>query len=285
MPTTTRTPNWSAIEAETWHGSPAWRSGTRLVSSNNLFLIVKGSVQYHDVSSAYTISAGSLLFVPRGVRHSLLAGPRGFTLTVLRLRLSAFGLHIEADAQAWEILMALTRRTHTSGPVLSLPRSQLAHLRLHVSSIIQAQDRPTPARLCQIKAAALNIIATLAAAIPIDSTSAARPAASFARMRAVIEYIEMHYPEHITIARLAGLAQLNRSRFHTIFKNHTGLSPVDYVTRVRIGEACRQLRDTTEPVLTIALNTGFASTSRFYEAFHQVVGHPPAQWRKRNPPA
>ena len=69
------------------------------------------------------------------------------------------------------------------------------------------------------------------------------------------------------------------SIFHAVFVDYTGLTPTDYLTRVRIGQACRLLRESDAGILQVAMSCGFGSVSRFYEAFRQAIGTSPGRWR------
>lgn len=94
-----------------------------------------------------------------------------------------------------------------------------------------------------------------------------------------VDYIRAHYRSPVSIDELAAVALLSRYHFIRTFKAATGLSPYQYVLRVRIEEAKRMLRTTRMSVTDISLHVGFSSPSQLHRAFVNMVGASPEQFR------
>lgn len=101
------------------------------------------------------------------------------------------------------------------------------------------------------------------------------------RLTPVMEYVLASYGERIEIARMAERAHLSISQLQREFRKLFGLSPGDYVLKVRLLMARRRLEDGDEPVGTIALDCGFYDQSHFNRAFRAHVGMPPRGYRQR----
>lgn len=84
--------------------------------------------------------------------------------------------------------------------------------------------------------------------------------------------------EH-SLAALAALVGMDVRRFTSAFHDAFGLSPWQYVMRMRLDEAARRLWHGTAPVTEVALATGFASSSHFATAFARRFGVPPTRYR------
>ncbi|MCA0210411.1 MAG: AraC family transcriptional regulator [Proteobacteria bacterium] len=84
--------------------------------------------------------------------------------------------------------------------------------------------------------------------------------------------------EH-SLAALAALVGMDVRRFTSAFHDAFGLSPWQYVMRMRLDEAARRLWYGTAPVTEVALATGFASPSHFATAFARRFGVPPTRYR------
>ncbi|MEL6584549.1 MAG: AraC family transcriptional regulator [Pseudomonadota bacterium] len=67
-----------------------------------------------------------------------------------------------------------------------------------------------------------------------------------------------------------------------VAKQHLGLSPSDYVNRLRMEHAAMQLRAGRLSVAEIAEDCGFESLAHFYKLFRQHYGVPPGQYLKQN---
>jgi AraC family transcriptional regulator, melibiose operon regulatory protein len=65
----------------------------------------------------------------------------------------------------------------------------------------------------------------------------------------------------------------------TLFRRHYGMTLGDYLTRLRVCQAQYLIMSTDWKVSRIAFETGFGSLSRFYEAFKDVSGRTPRQYR------
>jgi AraC family cel operon transcriptional repressor len=72
-----------------------------------------------------------------------------------------------------------------------------------------------------------------------------------------------------------------RSREHAArtVRRHFGMTPTDYVNRVRIDYARRQLEMGSQEILEIALDCGIGNLSHFYGLFHAQTGTTPRKYR------
>ncbi len=282
--TLTSTSNWGAMEAERLSREAGWRTGDRFHSSHNLHLVLDGRLIVEGTPWKTIVGPGDVMLIPWGTRYRFRCDREGCRYLILRLRLSAFGLHVDADADAWDLLMALVRQVMRRGPLLTVTDNTRRELRALWRAILREQRNAQRAMRPAIKGAAMTMLAILARdALDDNVSSGTRPPHSYRAMRSVLDYIEQHCDESLPIERLANVAGLSRSHFHAVFRDYTGLTVTEHVTRMRIGRACRLLRETDASVLHVGYRCGFASASRFYEAFRTVVGAPPGKWRKAAP--
>lgn len=82
-----------------------------------------------------------------------------------------------------------------------------------------------------------------------------------------------------TVSELAGRAAMSRSTFFLHFKETVGLTPLDYLLRLRMQTAARALRDTTDTVSAIASTVGYRTESAFSAAFKRFTGRSPGEYR------
>jgi AraC-like DNA-binding protein len=83
-----------------------------------------------------------------------------------------------------------------------------------------------------------------------------------------------------TIERLAAEVHLSRATLARRFAELVGEPPLMYLTRWRMDLAARRLRDTTDPVETIARSVGYTSEYAFNRAFSRHRGQPPGRYRR-----
>lgn len=96
----------------------------------------------------------------------------------------------------------------------------------------------------------------------------------------VLEYITKNYMTPITIDGLADLCHLSTTHFRRKFQEIIGTAPLDFLNRIRIEEACKQLKSTDASILSISEQVGFQSISSFNRCFSKLMGESPKQWRK-----
>jgi AraC-like DNA-binding protein len=100
------------------------------------------------------------------------------------------------------------------------------------------------------------------------------------RIERVLDHIHAHYREPITIDTLADVAALSGSGFHRLFRRHTRLTVSDYVTELRIGQACALLVSTARPIAHIADEVGYASLANFNRQFRALKQVTPREFRR-----
>ncbi|MEV8319246.1 AraC family transcriptional regulator [Streptomyces sp. NPDC059900] len=89
-------------------------------------------------------------------------------------------------------------------------------------------------------------------------------------------------PEHPwTTESLAAATAVSRTTLSRHFRSALGQTPGAYVTQWRMDLASVRLRDTDEPVETIADAVGYASPHAFSRAFRRVRGMAPGAYRSR----
>lgn len=104
------------------------------------------------------------------------------------------------------------------------------------------------------------------------------------RLLAVFRHMDAHLAEPQTVADLARVAGLSRSRFLHTFKDHTGLSPMAYLRRQRLRRAQDLLIHGDAPVGRIAAQLGFANVFHFSRSFKAHTGVSPLRFRQTHPP-
>ena len=97
--------------------------------------------------------------------------------------------------------------------------------------------------------------------------------------RHLIDYIEQHLDQPISLGELAGRCALSEYHFARMFRESFGLPPHQYLLARRLTRARELLRGTRQPLGEIALACGFASPSHFANRFKQALGGTPGEYR------
>jgi len=99
------------------------------------------------------------------------------------------------------------------------------------------------------------------------------------RLARLFEYVRLNYAERITVEQATQLVHMSQAQFMKVFKKVSGMTFVAHVTRVRITQALRLLRETDLTIAEIAAQTGFSDQSYFDRRFRQAFGKSPREWR------
>jgi len=96
----------------------------------------------------------------------------------------------------------------------------------------------------------------------------------------VIKYIHQHLDEPLSLDSLARYIAYSPFHFTRIFKERTGLSPMYYVSSLRLQKAKHLLLHTNLPVRDIGMEIGQQSLGTFTTRFTERIGLSPAHFRK-----
>lgn len=99
-----------------------------------------------------------------------------------------------------------------------------------------------------------------------------------------VRRIHTAFAEDLRIVDLARQTGLSHSQFSRRFKSVLGVSPKDYLLRVRVRHARRLLETTDRTVSDVALACGFYDHSHFSHAFRRLAGISPAGYRESRRP-
>jgi AraC-like DNA-binding protein len=95
----------------------------------------------------------------------------------------------------------------------------------------------------------------------------------------ITSFLSFHLSEPLSVAEMAKRANLSPSRFNTLFKQHLGLSPHQYLLNLRIEHAKELLETTLLRMEEIASYCGFADIHHFSKTFKKMTGISPGSFR------
>ncbi|WP_342575169.1 AraC family transcriptional regulator [Paenibacillus sp. FSL M8-0142] len=103
----------------------------------------------------------------------------------------------------------------------------------------------------------------------------------YERLKPVLDYIDQHYAEEITLQSLAGLMGITPEYFCHLFKKTTGIRPISYVNQVRINKSKQLLLDNAQRGMQdIARQVGFESASYYGAIFKKMERMTPGAFRR-----
>lgn len=97
-----------------------------------------------------------------------------------------------------------------------------------------------------------------------------------------IRYIEKYYYEDLSLDDVVAVTQLSKYYFTRQFNSAMKVTPIQYLTQIRIRVSVQLLITSELSVAEIATRVGFRSSNYFSKVFKKVIGVTPGSYRKNN---
>lgn len=102
------------------------------------------------------------------------------------------------------------------------------------------------------------------------------------RINRVIDYIENHIDEELSLEVLAGVADFSPFHFHRVFGAMMGETLNHFIQRIRVEKSAMKLAANPKSSITdIAFDCGFSGSAAFSRFFREVFNMSPSQWRSK----
>lgn len=233
-----------------------------------VLLVYEGSGIYTIEHNKYIAKKGNLIFYNSGVVHDEFCGC-GDNLGTYCLGISNLKLvHLEKDKIIAEHYCPVINCYDDFEEILSILEIIQHNIDINSANIAEYSDFLMQALIVKF----CTIIKQNGNVKQIKEPSLATK---------VKIYIDKNYNENISLQAMAIAVNANQYYLSHIFKEETGFSPMQYVTRRRIGEAQNLLINTKLSITEIAANVGYNNSNYFQNVFRKMVGFTPGDYRKR----
>src|SRR6056297_785715 len=102
------------------------------------------------------------------------------------------------------------------------------------------------------------------------------------RINMVIDYIEDHLSQDMSLVELAEVAGFSKYHFHRIFYSFMKETLFQFIQRVRLQKAADKLcMNTNASITDIAYDCGFSSSAAFSRSFKSFFNQSPSQYRAK----
>ena len=100
------------------------------------------------------------------------------------------------------------------------------------------------------------------------------------RIQKVLDFMHANLHQRVRLPELAAAVNLSTFRFSHVFKSQTGISPGEYLRRLRMEKARNLLGTTLLTVKETMVMAGYNSKSLFVRHFRRSFGVAPSEYRK-----
>lgn len=101
-------------------------------------------------------------------------------------------------------------------------------------------------------------------------------------VRKSLDYMDLHATEGISVQHVAEVIGMNRTYFSSVFTKQVGMTPVKYISMIKMNKAQRMLDETSASITEIAYSLGYPNLFSFTRAFKKNFLLSPSDYRRGN---
>ena len=246
--------------------------------------ILSGNGHFCHNSSKIFAQTGDIIIVQPNIMHSIT--PIDTRLIYDTLVFNPQLLYGSKDDRCYiSFLKQLITSEYSISNPISKDNAYYTEIRTSVENIISCAKGNTYKLDLLLKSELMRLIWLLDESDAINKNQIADFSLKANYLKPVFSYIQQNYSNPITIDMLSREAHISSSYFMSSFRKLTGISPMEYINRIRINMVCQQLIDSHISISELALNSGFTNLSNFNRQFKNIVGCTPSKYRNSQYPS
>ena len=100
-----------------------------------------------------------------------------------------------------------------------------------------------------------------------------------ASITSILNYLSANY-QSVTLGEAAGHFGFSAPHFSTLIKEGTGRTFLQIIRDIKLGQACRALKETRLPISSVCELAGYKNPEHFMRTFKTAYGMTPGEYRK-----
>lgn len=251
--------------------------GLHLHNEFELFTVVDGKTEFYVNDIEYKLTAGDIIFINNRVPH----------WTSIHKDSSAFFVQFDTDINPGDNSLHVSKYlsrfiNYNAADVVFFKCGTELNRELHsyLMTVLDEYREKKTAYEIYIKASLYNILATLYRHKIVYNPNDFFQTQDVSKILPVLDYIDMHYREQISLSDLSGILNINEQYFCRLFKKIVNTTFVQYLNFVRVCKAERLLMKGEKSISEISYETGFSSVSYFNRTFKKFKLCTPSYYKK-----
>lgn len=243
-----------------------------------LTLITKGNCLYQIDLIDYEVKEGDILFVPPLFLHSISLGSSEeiFSETYV-FHLNFLGGN-STDICSTRYLAPMMNQEFSIPYLITPEHPAYASLRKIINQITSLYDEAIIGYELALKSLFLQaLFLLLQYSKKNTSFETGNPSD---KLKNVLDYIEMHFAEPISVSELAKLIFYSDYHFMRFFKKHMNMTCVEYINNLRLEKSVELFEQGNTSILDVSLSVGFHNLSYFHRAFKKKYHMTPLSFIK-----
>ncbi len=268
------------------HGySGPWKSDhKKMPFLLEILYVCTGHCKHEVNEQVYEMEEGDLLLMGDGCAHQMLEASATFlTITLNYNELCASLPEVKKLLATFEIAGKYRLSKVNKGVLVKLRGRDLLTVQDILVELLDAKAKTQEFFTALLFANVIRLFLQLINALtnpPVQTITAQREQIRRQKVLDCLKFISAHFREQLKVDEMAKEADMCRTYFFRSFKEVTGMTFIQYVTKVRIKHACLLLADKNYSINEISSSVGFSHLSHFYQAFKKELGLSPHKYRK-----
>ena len=245
---------------------------------SELLFMFKGASGYHfEGGQKMELAGGHFMVIPERMAHQgsrNVREPSSLCAIILSAQCEAWNGSIFTPDEADWIRRSLSTETPRIRPMTAAMRQTTRWLHENLVNHNRAGGKNREL-LVGIRLQVSFLI--LQAALQIGQQAQTSPTLLIERAK---DYLTSHHAEPFIMSHLTEHTGCSRTRLFQAFKQETGMTPVDWLQRFRVGKAVELLQTTNRTLDDIATAVGLTSAAYLCHTVKRYTGHTPGRHRK-----
>lgn len=240
-----------------------------------IFIVLSGEVEVSANGVSRILEADDIVLINPNAGHATLAHKPDSIAMVMHIDpiiLKDYYENIEfLSFDLWS-----TRGTKNEKPFLLI--------REYLSKMMLCSNKNNPEKRLLFESSFYGLLHTIVLHFPpkeIQSATFKVNQKKFDAINKMIKYINKNFKRKITLDKLAKESGYNSGYVSQLFKSYLGINFYEYLTRIRLREATRELSQSENKILDIALEYGFPDMKAFTSTFKETFGKSPTEYRSQ----
>lgn len=266
-----------------------WNVKERTIEDNELVLIADGEGTLRINKAKYICKKGSLLYLHQNEWHSLRSRP-GSTINFFSVHFSYLCVNHNTEKWAYKTdINYYIKRTYYKDPgwAPNITPGRLpfpSHMSLseykNILNIFESLNRTYQVKPIGYSQKLTFLCLELIYLVTKNLFIGEQTDSTLDRVSRITDFLDRNYQRKISLKEICEVTSLTESNTIKLFRRNFGLTPINYLNKIRVNNAKEQLLKTQKSIKEIAYLNGFTDEYYFSRVFKKIENISPRMFRK-----
>lgn len=243
-----------------------------------LTLITKGNCLYQIDLVDYEVKEGDILFIPPLLLHSISLNTSEEIISETYVFHMNFLGGNSTDICSTRYLTPMMNQEYSMPCLITPEHPAYESLRKIFHQITPLYEEAVIGYELALKALFLQAVFLLLQYSEKKTSSDTKISSD--KLKQVLDYIELHYSEPVSVSELAKLCYFSDYHFMRFFKKHMSMTCIEYINNLRLEKSVELFEQGNTSILEVSLSVGFHNLSYFHRAFKKKYHMTPLSFIK-----